>query len=268
MLAPLVRLFFVLLLLTSPAWAEDIRLSGDVTYRERIALPPDAELWITLVSLPDGATVVSAAAEVSRPAQVPLSFVLDVRSHVVAAGGDFGLVAEIRSEGRTLFRNTEPVPVDVQAPAPVLIVVAMPPQPTPEPVPLPVPLPEPVPDDEEIMPPIEEVTLLLDTVWMVTSIGGDPVLPDTEPTLSIAADRRVGGSGGCNNYFTEAEFDEAALAFGPIASTRMACAGDVMAQENRLFNALSATAGYALSGDALQLVDAAGVTLVGLVRAP
>jgi putative lipoprotein len=48
----------------------------------------------------------------------------------------------------------------------------------------------------------------------------------------------------------------------------MACDPFVMAQEARFFAALEATAGYELTGDALKLVDAAGIPLAGLVRAP
>lgn len=242
-----------LALLTNAAMAEDVVFTGEVTYRERIALPADAQLWVTLVSLSDGKAVVSAAASVSTRGQVPLQFTLNVRSQVIADGRAYGLTAEIRSQGRIMFRSTEPVHVDTGAPAPTRILVSValdPPHDAPEPV-----------------PPVDAPNPLLDTIWRVTSIGGDPVMPATAPTLSIAADLRAGGHGGCNNYFTEASFIEAPLSFGPVAGTRMACAPDVMAQETRFFAALGAIAGYELAGDALKLFDAAGIALVGLVRA-
>lgn len=244
----------LMLALTGMSHANDITFSGQVTYRERIALPADAELWVTLVNLAGNVPVVGAAASVAGPAQVPIDFVLDVRSNTLDDDAAYGLVAEIRSEGRTMFRNWQPVAVDPLAPAPVLILVGF--------------SPDPPHDPPMTILPIEDANPLLDTIWMVTSIGGDPVSPTTEPTLSIAADLRAGGHGGCNNYFTEANFELSPLSFGPIAGTRMACAPEVMAQEARLFAALGATAGYELSGNALQLVDAAGATLVGLVRAP
>ena len=240
---------------TAAAVAEDITFTGEVTYRERIALPPDTELWVTLVSMPGASPVVGAAATMAGKAQVPLQFTLNVRSSVIANGGNYGLIAEIRSQGRTMFRNWHPVPVDVSAPAPTLILVTFSPDPPHDP-------------PEQVLPPEETPNPLLDTIWMVTSIGGRPVLRQTEVTLSIAADLRSGGHSGCNNYFTEANFEGPPLSFGPIAGTRMACAPEVMAQEADLFAALMATAGYDLAGDALQLVDPAGVALVGLVRAP
>lgn len=257
MFANLVRAgiaLLALLLVTGATLGEGLTFTGEVSYRERIALPPGAELWITLVSLPDARPVVSAAADVSSTGQVPLQFTLNVRSQVIADGRDYGLVAEIRSQGRTMFRNWQPVPVDAAAPLPTRILVTLSPDPPQDPL-------------EIAPPPGETPNPLLDTIWQVTSIGGDPVLGTTELTLSIAADLRSGGHGGCNNYFTEADLAEKPLSFGPIAGTRMACAPDVMGQEARFFAALEAIAGYELSGNTLQLFDAAGIPLVGLVRA-
>lgn len=242
-----------LLLLASAAMADDLTLTGEVTYRERIALPVDAELWVTLVSMPGARPVVSAAAEIGDHGQVPLQYSLHVRSDVVGTVGDYGLIAEIRSEGRTLFRNGQPVPIDVATPVPTLIVVNFSPDPPHDP-------------PEQILPPPETPIPLLDTAWRVIGIGGDPVLADTEVTLTIAADHRAGGNGGCNSYFTEADFEGPPLTFGPVAGTRMACTTEVMAQESELFAALGATVGYELAGNSLVLFDAAGVPVVELVR--
>ena len=242
-----------LLMLAPAAMADDVTFTGEVTYRERITLPPRAELWVTLVSLPHATPVVGAAANVGPSGQVPLQYSLHVRSDVIAAGGSYGLIAEIRAEGRTLFRNSQPVPVDVIAPLPTLIVVNFSPDP-----------PHDAP--EQVLPPPERPIPLLDTAWRVIGIGGDPVLADTEVTLSIAADHRAGGNGGCNSYFTEADFEGPPLTFGPIAGTRMACTPEVMTQEAGLFAALGATVGYELAGNSLVLVDAAGVPLIELVR--
>ena len=107
--------------------------------------------------------------------------------------------------------------------------------------------------------------VLLDTLWRVTSIGARPVLGGPPVPLSIAADHRAGGNGGCNNYFTEASFEADRLTFGPAAATRMVCAPEIMAQEAAYFAALAAVAGFELGQGSLRLLDAAGVPLVGLV---
>ena len=250
-----IALALAALLLALPALAADVTFSGQVTYRQRMALPPGSDLTVTLVGLPGEQRVASARASLGGKAGSPIQFTLNVRSDVIARGGDFGLVAEIWSDGRAIFRNRQPVPVDALAPSGIVIPVEFSPPPPHDP-------------PEQALPPPAISNPLLDIVWTVTSIGGDPVLPQTDPTFSIAADHRAGGSGGCNNYFTEASFEGPPLTFGPVAGTRMACDPAVMAQEARFFAALAATAGYEMEGDALQLVDAAGVPLVGLVRAP
>lgn len=253
----LVRVLATLLafVLAAPVMAEDITFSGIVTYRERMALPPEASLTVTLVTLPEAARIAGAHAPLGGKASSPIQFTLNVRSDVVANGGQYGLVAEIRAYGYVIFSNSQPVVVDVNEPAGNVIEVQFTP-------------PPPHDAPEQILPPPETPNPLLDVVWTVTSIGGEPVLVDTRLTFSIAGDNRAGGSGGCNNYFTEASFETSPLSFGPVAGTRMACDPAIMGQEARFFAALGATAGYELSGDTLKLLDAAGIALAGLVRIP
>ncbi|HTM76695.1 MAG TPA: META domain-containing protein [Devosia sp.] len=237
----------VLVGLSGASVAADVTLTGEVTYRERIALPPDAQLQITLVHLPDARRVVGAMSALAAPGQVPLQFTLNVRSDVIATGGQYGLVAEIRSQGRTMFRNTQPVPVDVVTALPVMILVNFSPEP---------------PPPEQVATPDS----LFETIWIARNIAGLDVLKATEVTFSIAPDRRAGGNGGCNSYFTEAMFDGPALRFGPVAGTLMACDSKVMQQEDAFFAALASTTGYQLDGQKLSLLDAAGKPLVQLVR--
>ena len=250
-----IALALAALLLALPALAADVTFSGQVTYRQRMALPLDSDLTVTLVGLPGEQRVASARASLGGKAGSPIQFTLNVRSDVVAAGGQYGLVAEIWSDGYAIFRNWQPVAVDAAEPSGNVIEVQFSPPPPHDP-------------PEQMLPPPEPANPLLDVLWTVTSIGGEPVLPQTGLTFSIAADHRAGGSGGCNNYFTEASFETPPLSFGPVAGTRMACEPAVMAQEARFFAALGATAGYELAGDTLKLFDAAGVPLAGLVRAP
>src|SRR5215217_6708925 len=107
----LVRLLLALFVmaLAGPAFAEDVTFSGLVTYRERMALPPDAALTITLVGLPDQQRITGAYASLGGKAGSPIQFTLNVRSNVLATGGSYGLLAEISSEGRVIFRNSQPV---------------------------------------------------------------------------------------------------------------------------------------------------------------
>lgn len=240
------------LLLAIPGLAAEVTFTGQVAYRERLALPAGSVLTVTLVTLPGEQRIAGARARLDK-ASSPIAFTLNVRSDLAA--GPYGLMAEIRSGGHAIFRNPLPIPASLESPSGIVIDVEFSPPPPPRDAP------------QEVPPPASQGDLI-DTAWSVTSIGGDPVLAHTELTFSIAPDHRAGGNGGCNSYFTEASFETSSIAFGPIAGTRMACEPAVMAQEARFFNALQATGGYELSGDALRLLDAAGIPLVGLVRAP
>ncbi|SMQ72102.1 putative lipoprotein [Devosia lucknowensis] len=244
-------LLALMVMLTTPVWADDVTLTGTVTYRERIALPSDAQLRVTLVTLDRAQPVVGAAARLAPKASVPVGFTLNVRSGVAHTGIAYGLLAEISSEGRVMFRAMQPVPVDLQTATPVEIVVSFSPDPPHDPPPT---LP---------LPPAE----LVDQVWTVTSIGGRPVTGSTPLTFSVAADYRASGSAGCNNYFAEASIEDNAMSFGPAAATRKACEPALMEQERAYLAALAAIASLEHDGDSLRLKDAAGIPLIGLVRA-
>lgn len=247
-LSKLIRIVLALALMTFPALA-GTTFNGTVTYREKMALPPDARLRVTLVDLPGGLPQVGATASIPAIGGVPIAFSLNVNSDL-DAGGTYGLMAEISSAGRVLFRNVQPVPVDATDAGPVHILVHY----APGPAPFSADPPPAAPPD------------LLDAIWTVTSIGGRPIRGTRDLTLTIAADLRAGGSGGCNNYFTETTIEGDAIAFGPAAATRMACAPEFMAQEAEYFAALAAVAAFELDSGSLRLLDAAGVPLVGLVR--
>lgn len=236
----------VLCLLASPAWAETITINGSVTYRERVALPPGTTLRVTLIRLTGAAPVAGASASIPTRGIVPIAFALNVRTDLDVLDGSYGVLAEISAGGQVLFRNPVPVPV---ATGPVSILVNYAPQPSGPP--------------EAEPPPVD----FLEVEWTVTSIGGRPVSGVQPLTLTIAADLRAGGSGGCNSFFTEATIESDTIAFGPPAATRMACEPVIMDQEFAYFAALSATASYEHDSQGLRLLDAAGIPLVGLVRA-
>lgn len=249
MIARMIAVAFALaIVLVGPAIAaEDIVFTGEVTYRERMALPPDAELTVTLVTQADQRKVAGASAVISAEGGVPLQFTLRVRTNTVNTDRRYGLLAEISSHGQIWFRNLDMAEVDAGAPQPVRIIV----QRTNEPPP--------------IVEPVLPVAALLDTQWSVTGIGDERLADKSAISFAVAADGRVSGRA-CNNYFAEAQIGATALEFGPIAGTRMACEPTLMRQENRYFEALALAKGYVITDSQLQLADANGVTLLTFVR--
>ncbi|RYE47629.1 MAG: META domain-containing protein [Hyphomicrobiales bacterium] len=243
----------LLLALASPALAAKVTLKGDVTYRERIALPPDGTLSVSLVDLaaPDQPRV-SAKAPISSPGQVPLTFTLNFDDAVIVAGHSYALIAEIAGPDAVWFRNAEPYALDPLAPAgSILIIVNIVPQEAPVPTPEPVVAPAPSP--------------ILDITWQAETIGGAPVARGIVSSLSIASDMRAGGRGGCNSWFAQAEVNAERLIFSAVAATRMACVSDeATKQEDSFFAALAATRFWRLDKDHLILLDAGGVELANL----
>jgi putative lipoprotein len=241
----------LLLAFASPALAAKVTLTGDVTYRERIALPPGGTLSVALIDLaaPDQPRV-SAKASISSPGKVPLTFTLNFDDNVVVAGHEYALVAEISGEDGTVwFRNAEPYAIAPLAPAtPILIIVNIVPA-----------------DAAAVEPVVVSPPPILDITWQAESIGGAPVTRGVVSSLSIAADMRAGGRGGCNSWFAQAEISGERLIFSAVAATRMACMSDeATKQEDSFFAALAATRFWRLDKDHLILLDAAGAQLANL----
>lgn len=247
-----VAMVALLLAFASPALAAKVTLTGEVTYRERIALPPGGTLSVSLIDLasPDKPRV-SAKAPIAGPGQVPLTFTLNFDDTVIVAGHSYALIAEIAGSDAVWFRNVEPYALDPLTPvAPIVIVVNIVPRDTPAVT------PEPA---VAAPPPI------LDVTWQAEVIGGVPVARGIVSSLSIASDMRAGGRGGCNSWFAQAEINAERLIFSAVAATRMACVSDeATKQEDNFFAALAATRFWRLDKDHLILLDAGGVELANL----
>jgi putative lipoprotein len=243
---------------TAPVIAQTATLTGEVTYRERIALPEGSLLRVKLIDLtaPGTPTRVEAEAAIADPGQVPLTFTLNFDDRVVQPDHQHALVAEISAGLKLWFRNAEPYAVDPRAPeAPIMIVANFvgrlmePEQPAAE------------PDDVVATPSI------LDVTWRAEAIDGVPAQRNADSTLSIGSDKRAGGRGGCNSYFAQAEVGAESIRFSAIAATRMACLDEVTtAQETAFFSALEAARFWRLDAGELLLLDAEGIELVRFSR--
>ena len=95
-------------------------------------------------------------------------------------------------------------------------------------------------------------------------------LPETEPWLLVDASAgRLRADAGCNTIFAAAyPLAPGRIAFGPAASTRMACPEPVMRQERSLLQALAAAERYEVIGDQLRLSGPGGALWLTPVPAP
>ena len=103
--------------------------------------------------------------------------------------------------------------------------------------------------------------------WSLRSIGGKPVVAGTTLTAAFSNEDRVSGSAGCNRYFGSARATNGSLSVGPLGSTMMACAQDVMEQEALYLAALQSATVYSIQGTELRLgLSESQVTLVFSTR--
>ena len=96
---------------------------------------------------------------------------------------------------------------------------------------------------------------LLGTTWTLAELNNEKIRhPGPQiPHLRFEAEK-VSGNDGCNNFFGGYTLDGNSLKFGILASTRMACLQikDFDMEFNKM---ISATTGYRISGEKLELFD-------------
>ena len=95
---------------------------------------------------------------------------------------------------------------------------------------------------------------LAGTGWVLEVVGGI-ALVDVEPTITFGGDGTVAGFTGCNTFSGTYALDGATLSFGPLATTKMACADPTMFVESAFLAALGGVTGWSLDGDGRLALD-------------
>ena len=115
------------LLMPAAVAAEEVSITGEVSYRERIALPPNAILTvrITDVSLSDAPESVVAEQKIDPAGQVPIKFEIKLDLALVQPNVNYALQARITVDDRLWFTNDERYPVDPSKPEPAHLVLKM-----------------------------------------------------------------------------------------------------------------------------------------------
>jgi putative lipoprotein len=218
-------------------------VTGHVTYRERMALPPDAELRIAIVD--------ASRADASRPVadttlpvaggQVPLPFSLPFDRGRINPRRDYAIHATITSGGKPLF--TTPLVVRVithDHPTQVDLVLARAPGTA---------VPEPTP----ARGPAAKAPGLVGTKWVLEDIGGTGVIEGVRATLEFPSADRASGSGSCNRFSGGVTIGDSTIVFSRMISTKIACAPPIMAQETKYLQALQDAKRYAQDGASLAI---------------
>ena len=216
-------------------------LKGTATYRERMAMPPNAVFEATLedVSIADAKSEVIGRVRIERPGNPPIAFEIPYDPARIEPRRRYVVRARILV-GDRLFVTTDtshPVLTAVQSGELELLLRRTSVQ---------------VQASDE---PLEN------TYWKLTSLGKAPVTAVANQReahfILQPADRRVTGSGGCNRIMGSYERDGAKLTFGRMASTMMACQ-ETMETERNFLTALSQVRTARVTRNQLELLDATG----------
>lgn len=104
----------------------------------------------------------------------------------------------------------------------------------------------------------------LATFWRVTTLNGQPAVPGGDITFR---DGEISGATACNHYGgSYAEGADGALTVTLGRMTRRACFDVAATRERDLIDAFAATRRYAITGDRLTLLDAAGKEVAAFER--
>jgi heat shock protein HslJ len=107
----------------------------------------------------------------------------------------------------------------------------------------------------------EEPPSLDGTSWTLVE-GTEITIPDdVEMTIAFEAGR-ASGSGGCNRFTGSYEQDRESISLGRLASTRMACAEEVMSAEQAYHSVLESVTSWSATGGVLVLSDSSGQALL------
>jgi putative lipoprotein len=228
------------------ALASDKILKGEITYRERIALPPNAQVTVQLadVSLADAPAAIIGEQKISPAGQIPIKFEIKFDPSVIQPNMTYALQARISVDNQLWFITDTRHQVDPLSDASQTIMVRK------------------VSGDAGTA---SETIFGKD--WKVDFIDGVEVLPEPRATLRIEEGGRIGGKGPCNGYFANAKIDGSKMTIGQAGATMMACAPDLMKAEQALFQAFSKVASYKLSDGTLTMTDKDGRDVLRLVPA-
>jgi len=95
--------------------------------------------------------------------------------------------------------------------------------------------------------------LLAGTGWQLQTLGASGALAEPQPTLEFARPDKVSGSGSCNRFNGSVTVTGKSITFGPLASTRMACADALNQQESLYFKALAQAQWFTIGGTTLTI---------------
>lgn len=221
-----------------------------VTYRERIALPPDAELDVQLFAKSgEGSANRRIASQRFVMDKVPMKVGLNYDPQLIEDASTYEVTATIWSSNQRLFQSDPAVAVfgDTGPDAVNIVLMMIAENPAAEAIP----------------------RTVMGVEWAVTEVFGTPWPNDDPATLVIDDEANVSAFGGCNRFRGQAMLADGSLAFAAnFAGTMMACPDPIEARERRFLEALTLVVGYVRYGAGLVMTDAQRNAVLHFVERP
>lgn len=212
-------------------------IEGSATYRERIAVPPNATLFVELqdVSLAD-APAVTLAAQRYALTGVPARFELTYDDALIRDKHRYVVRASVQQHGKLLFTTDTAYPVLTEGGGNSTDIIMV-----------------------KIQAQKPAGAVLENTNWTATELNGTALNVEKRPQISFAEGGAFGGSGGCNRFSGQAEISGQSISFPDnMAATLMACPPPLDEIERQFLQALPKVVGFAQRDDTLILMDASG----------
>jgi len=209
-------------------------LRGTVSYRERIALPPDSML---VVSLTDTSPVIVTTRIVAEAVlrvdgkEPPIPFELPYDRARIASDHSYGVRAAIRSGDRILFETSGAYPVITRGnPTRVELLLV-----------------------RGSADAARAVPTLVGSAWRLEDLAGTGAPDRVEATIEFPEAGRVTGMASCNRFFGYFETRGASLTIARLGATKKLCPPALMDQETKYLRALEGAERFAIEGATLSV---------------
>lgn len=213
-------------------------VSGTVAYTSTTTttLPANAEVKVQLTDVTTEGAVGAVVAETTLTTAgqtSPVPFELSYSSDTIDPQHTYAVRATIESDGKEIFVTEQNVPVITAG------------------------------NDNNVALTLVSTgetadmgaNSLAGTKWQLVDVLGDAIVANTRPTLDFTDDGKVEGNGTCNNFSGPVTITGTTIKFGPLVSTKKACADEAgNAQEVKYLAALNDAESYTVEGTTLNVM--------------
>jgi heat shock protein HslJ len=108
-------------------------------------------------------------------------------------------------------------------------------------------------------PVVKAATMIKDVWWRAEDIGGKGIIDNSEVTLMLGGDGKIGGKSGCNGYSANYQLTGDALkVFAPMIGTRMMCPPALMNQEQAYRTLIESAQSVSITPEGVLVITSAG----------